>query len=133
MTESIFRAGLLAGKVALVTGGSSGINKGIAQRFLELGDQVDVGIRRRFSTRDGAMGAQVDDPGRTQFRPVCPELFNDLAPLHTSTVPYRGWVDNSLRGLVARRHQGALTVQSEDAAGRARAMLQLKGGDDVGF
>ena len=62
---------------------------------LELGDQVDVGIRRRFSTCDGAMEAQVDNPGRTQFRSVCPELFNDLAPLHTSTVPYRGWVDNS--------------------------------------
>jgi len=44
------------------------------------------------------MEAQVDDPGRAQFRSVCPELFNDLLPLHTSTVPYRGWVDNSLRG-----------------------------------
>jgi hypothetical protein len=64
---------------------------------LKLGDQVDVGIRRRFSTCDGTMEAQVDDPRSTQFCSVCPELFNDLQPLHTSTVPYRVWVDNSLR------------------------------------
>ena len=40
MTESIFRAGLLKGRVAVVTGGGSGINLGIAERFAEHGAKV---------------------------------------------------------------------------------------------
>lgn len=45
MSASIFRTGLLAGRVAFVTGGSSGINKGIVHRFLELGASVVIVAR----------------------------------------------------------------------------------------
>lgn len=47
MPASIFRSGALDGRTAFVTGGSSGINKGIAQRFLELGAAVVIVARDR--------------------------------------------------------------------------------------
>ena len=45
MTASVFRADLLASRVAFITGGSSGINKGIARRFLEHGARVVIVAR----------------------------------------------------------------------------------------
>ncbi len=45
MTPSAFRPGLLAGRVAFVTGGSSGINRAIARRFVEHGASVVIVAR----------------------------------------------------------------------------------------
>jgi NAD(P)-dependent dehydrogenase (short-subunit alcohol dehydrogenase family) len=42
MSANVFRDGLLAGKVAYIAGGTSGINLGIALRFAELGARVVV-------------------------------------------------------------------------------------------
>jgi NAD(P)-dependent dehydrogenase (short-subunit alcohol dehydrogenase family) len=44
---SVFREGLLAGKVAFVTGGGSGIGAGIAKRLAEQGARIAVMGRRR--------------------------------------------------------------------------------------
>jgi NAD(P)-dependent dehydrogenase (short-subunit alcohol dehydrogenase family) len=40
MTGSVFRGDVLAGRVAFITGGSSGINKAIARRYVEHGARV---------------------------------------------------------------------------------------------
>jgi NAD(P)-dependent dehydrogenase (short-subunit alcohol dehydrogenase family) len=45
MTTSVFRENLLEGQVALVTGGSSGINLGIAKRLLTQGARVVIVAR----------------------------------------------------------------------------------------
>ena len=42
MTQSPFRDDILAGKVAFIAGGTSGINLGIAKRFADLGAKVAV-------------------------------------------------------------------------------------------
>ena len=45
MTRSVFRDGLLDGKVAFITGGSSGINLGIAEAFVKAGAKVVINGR----------------------------------------------------------------------------------------
>jgi NAD(P)-dependent dehydrogenase (short-subunit alcohol dehydrogenase family) len=45
MSDSCFRPALLRSRVAFVTGGSSGINKGIARRFVEHGAKVVIVAR----------------------------------------------------------------------------------------
>jgi NAD(P)-dependent dehydrogenase (short-subunit alcohol dehydrogenase family) len=44
---SVFRAGLLDGQVALVTGGGTGIGFGIAELLAELGAHVVLASRKR--------------------------------------------------------------------------------------
>jgi NAD(P)-dependent dehydrogenase (short-subunit alcohol dehydrogenase family) len=45
MADGVFKDGLLAGKVAFVTGGSSGINLGIAERLVKAGARVVINGR----------------------------------------------------------------------------------------
>jgi NAD(P)-dependent dehydrogenase (short-subunit alcohol dehydrogenase family) len=57
MTQSPFRDGILDGKVAFVAGGTSGINLGIARRFVELG--AKVAILGRNPEKAAAAGAEI--------------------------------------------------------------------------
>lgn len=67
--SGIFRAGLLAGRHAYISGGTRGINFGIAQRYCELGARVTVVGRdaqraqeaaRRLGGPERALGFSVD-------------------------------------------------------------------------
>lgn len=55
--SSPFRDGILEGKVAFVAGGTSGINLGIARRFVELG--AKVAILGRNPEKAAAAGAEI--------------------------------------------------------------------------
>ncbi|HYH98400.1 SDR family oxidoreductase [Hyalangium sp.] len=58
MADGVFKDGLLAGKVAFVTGGSSGINLGIAERFVKAGAKVVINGRNPEKLADAVKGLQ---------------------------------------------------------------------------
>ncbi|ATB28053.1 SDR family oxidoreductase [Melittangium boletus] len=58
MTQSVFRDGLLAGKVAFITGGSSGINLGIAEAFVKAGAKVVINGRNVEKLEAAVKGLQ---------------------------------------------------------------------------
>lgn len=62
MAGGIFRSGLLADRHAFITGGTRGINLGIAQRFVQLGARVTV--VGRDAQRAEAAAAQLGPPER---------------------------------------------------------------------
>ncbi|ADO74262.1 SDR family oxidoreductase [Stigmatella aurantiaca] len=56
MAEGVFKEGLLQGKVAFITGGSSGINLGIAAHFVKAGAKVAIN-GRNVEKLEGAVKA----------------------------------------------------------------------------
>lgn len=69
MADGVFKDKLLAGKVAFITGGSSGINLGIAERFVKAGAKVVIngrnvekleGAVKQLQEHGSAMGITAD-------------------------------------------------------------------------
>jgi len=52
--RSVFRAGLFEGKVAVVTGGGTGIGKAIARELLYLGSKVVISSRKEDKLQKAA-------------------------------------------------------------------------------
>ena len=69
--ESIFRAGLFAGRVALVSGGGTGLGAAIAEELARLGAQVVIASRKRENVEPTARGLS-----RDVGREVVPLLCN---------------------------------------------------------
>ena len=58
MADGVFRDGLLAGKVAFISGGSSGINLGIAEAFVKAGAKVAINGRNVEKLQAAVEGLQ---------------------------------------------------------------------------
>ncbi len=85
---STFREGLLAGKVAFVAGGTSGINLGIAKRFAALGAKVAVcgrdaekAARAAGAIGEDALGLSADVRDFGAIRAALEQTAGDFGPL----------------------------------------------------
>src|SRR3984957_8715620 len=85
---SAFKDQLLAGKVAFIAGGTSGINLGIARRFAQLGARVAVAGRNpekaagaAASIEGGALGLSCDVRDYAATRAALESTANQFGPL----------------------------------------------------
>jgi NAD(P)-dependent dehydrogenase (short-subunit alcohol dehydrogenase family) len=83
--------GTLAGKVAVVTGGASGIGRATVLRFLQAGARVVFGDLNE--ARSEALVAEVADPGRLRFLPADVSVESDVAALVTAAADAFGRLD----------------------------------------
>ncbi|MBX3174279.1 MAG: SDR family oxidoreductase [Gemmatimonadaceae bacterium] len=63
MRDATFNDGLLTGKIALVTGGGTGLGRAMAERFLQLGANVVICGRREAVLTEAAEQMMAEEPG----------------------------------------------------------------------
>ncbi|MFO0748693.1 MAG: SDR family oxidoreductase [Myxococcota bacterium] len=122
---SIFRPDALAGQVALVTGGGSGIGKGIVERFLEHGaDAVIVSrnaerlaaaaaeLSQKFGRRVVAVPADVREPERIEAA-----IAEALAAFGRLDIVVNNAAGNFLAPAATLSYKGFATVHAIDTLG----------------
>lgn len=65
-----FSANALAGKRILITGGGTGLGRGVARHLINHGAEVHLWGRREAVLREAAEEASTDNPGRAHFQTV---------------------------------------------------------------
>jgi NAD(P)-dependent dehydrogenase (short-subunit alcohol dehydrogenase family) len=90
--QSVFREGLLIGKVALITGGGSGIGAGIAERLADQGASVTL-LGRRADKLDQVRTRIESGGGRALATPADVRSYDAVAAAVATTLESYGRLD----------------------------------------
>ena len=90
---SLFREGIFAGKVAIVTGGATGIGLSIAEGLVELGASVVIASRKRERLEIAAKGLSLDHGGTVVAVPCNVRKREEVEALFEETLRRFGRVD----------------------------------------
>lgn len=120
--------GTLAGQVAVVTGGASGIGRATVLRFLQAGARVVFGDLNE--ARGEELVAEVADPGRLRFLPADVGVESDVTALVTAAADAFGRLDVVFNNAGAGGAYGPLT--DIDAADWDRTFAVINRGAFLG-
>ena len=92
---SVFSAGLFSGRVAVVTGGGTGIGRSIVKELLQLGCKVVIASRKeeRLTQAANEMRAEIKDPSNITAIPCNIRKENEVKSLIQATLETYGTLD----------------------------------------
>ena len=91
--SGVFRPGLFAGKVALVTGGGTGIGRAISRQLVELGATVTIAARRLPPLAETAAVLSAVGPGRCDHVQADIRQEDDVTRMVTTVLQRHGALD----------------------------------------
>jgi NAD(P)-dependent dehydrogenase (short-subunit alcohol dehydrogenase family) len=101
----IFSPRVLAGKRILITGGGTGLGKGVARRLVEHGAQVHLWGRREAVLEAAAAEVSAEHPGRAHFQAVDVRRAEDvdaaIGEIWESHGPLTGLINNAAANFIA--------------------------------
>ena len=105
MTDSPFRPDVLAGKRILITGGGTGLGRGVARHLVEHGAQVHLWGRRPAVLKEAAAEASASHPGTVHVQTVDvrqPDLVDAaMEQIWTGHGPLTGVINNAAANFIA--------------------------------
>lgn len=105
VTENPFNPDVLAGKRVLITGGGTGLGKGVARRLVQAGAEVHLWGRRERVLAEAAAEASEHHPGRAHIQTVdvrsADAVDEAIAAIWESHGPLTGLINNAAANFIA--------------------------------
>jgi NAD(P)-dependent dehydrogenase (short-subunit alcohol dehydrogenase family) len=105
VTRDVFAPDVLAGKRVLITGGGTGLGRGVARRLVQAGAEVHLWGRREHVLQEAAAETSERHPGRAHFQTVdvrnADAVDEAIAEIWERHGPLTGLINNAAANFIA--------------------------------